>query len=134
MENNPPLHFDLQKQKLIEMIKQNKIEDAIKFAQERLFPIIQNNDKLLVELEKIMSLLAYDDINKSPFKDLATEDQLKKLASILNLEILSAQMQPTDILLPTILKILKWTQGQLKSEIKFPELTNICPLKFNKPE
>jgi hypothetical protein len=42
-----------------------------------------------------MVLLAYDDITKSPYKDLGTIDQLKKLASIINLEILSAQMQST---------------------------------------
>jgi len=42
-----------------------------------------------------MVLLAYDDINKSPYKELGTEEQLKKLSSIINLEILSAQMQST---------------------------------------
>jgi hypothetical protein len=44
-----------------------------------------------------MVLLAYDDIKKSPYKELGTEDQLKKLASIINLEILSAQMESTGI-------------------------------------
>lgn len=42
-----------------------------------------------------MVLLVYDDINKSPYKDLGTEEHLKKLASIINLEILSCQMQST---------------------------------------
>jgi hypothetical protein len=51
----------------------------------------------LNELEKIMVLLAYDDITKSPYKELGTIDQLKKLASIINLEVLSAQMQSTGI-------------------------------------
>ncbi len=97
LENNPSIHFELQKQKLIEIIKQNKIEDALVFAQNKLFPITQNNESLLSELEKIMVLLAYDDIGKSPYKELGTVDQLKKLASIINLEILSAQMQPTGI-------------------------------------
>ncbi len=41
-----------------------------------------------------MILLAYDDISKSPYKELGTEEQLKKLSSIINLEIMSAQMQP----------------------------------------
>ena len=50
---------------------------------------------MLAELEKIMVLLVYDDINKSPYKDLGTEENLKKLASIINLEILSTQMQST---------------------------------------
>ena len=42
-----------------------------------------------------MVLLVYDDINKSPYKDLGTEEHLKKLASVINLEILSSQMQST---------------------------------------
>lgn len=43
LENNPSIHFELQKQKLIEIIKQNKIEEALYFAQNKLFPITQNN-------------------------------------------------------------------------------------------
>jgi hypothetical protein len=89
-----------------------------------------------------MVLLAYDDINKSPYKELGTIDQLKKLASIINLEILSAQMQSTgniiililEIVLPTLFKLLKWSQNQLKSELSFPEIESIAPLKYKKPE
>lgn len=134
LENNPSIHFKLQKQKLIEIIKQNKIEEALSFAQNKLFPIIQNKETLLNELEEIMVLLAYDDISKSPYKELGTEDQLKKLSSIINLEILSSQMQSVDIILPVLLKLLKWSQTQLKAEISFPELIGICPLKYSKPE
>jgi len=43
LENNPNIHFELQKQKLIEIIKKNKIEEALYFAQNKLFPITQNN-------------------------------------------------------------------------------------------
>jgi len=96
LEFNPSIHFELQKQKLIEIIKRNKIEEALSFAQDHLFPMTQDNEKLLVELEKIMLLLAYDDISKSPYKELGTEEQLRKLSSIINIEILSAQLQPTS--------------------------------------
>lgn len=43
LENNPSIHFELQKQKLIEIIKKNRIEEALLFAQNKLFPITQNN-------------------------------------------------------------------------------------------
>jgi hypothetical protein len=43
LENNPSIHFELQKQKLIEIIKKNRIEEALTFAQNKLFPITQNN-------------------------------------------------------------------------------------------
>lgn len=45
LENNTSLHFELQKQKLIEIIKKNQIEEAINFAQNKIFPIIQHNVK-----------------------------------------------------------------------------------------
>jgi hypothetical protein len=81
-----------------------------------------------------MVLLAYDDISKSPYKELGTQDQLKKLSSVINMEILSAQMQPTEIVLPTLLKLMKWSQNQLKKEMSFPEIISICPLNYSKPE
>jgi hypothetical protein len=134
LEKNPSIHFELEKQKLIEIIKANKIEEAIAFAQNTLFPITVNNPKLLSELEKIMSLLAYEDINNSPFKEVGKSDQLKKLSSIVNLQILASQMQPTDLILPLVMKLLKYSQQELKKEIKFPEIISVCPLQFSKVE
>jgi len=43
LEANPSIYFELQKQKLIEIIKKNDIENALSFAQNKLFPIAQNN-------------------------------------------------------------------------------------------
>lgn len=43
LEANPSIYFELQKQKLIEIIKKNDIENALLFAQNKLFPIAQNN-------------------------------------------------------------------------------------------
>ena len=79
-----------------------------------------------------MSLLAFEDINQSPFKELGTVEQLKKLYSIVNLQILSSQMQPTDLILPMVMKLLKYSQEELKKEIEFPEIVSVCPLKFSK--
>jgi hypothetical protein len=45
LEGNPSIYFELQKQKLIEIIKKNEIENALTFAQNKLFPIAQNNVK-----------------------------------------------------------------------------------------
>jgi hypothetical protein len=45
LEGNPSIYFELQKQKLIEIIKKNDIENALTFAQNKLFPIAQNNVK-----------------------------------------------------------------------------------------
>ena len=132
LEKNPSLHFELQKQKLIEIIKQNKIDESIYFAQNILFPITSNDPSLLSELEKIMSLLAFDDISNSPFKEYQTHEQLKKLSSTVNLQILAFMMQPTDLVLPMVIKLLKFSQNELKKDITFPEIFSICPLKVTK--
>jgi glucose-induced degradation protein 8 len=52
LENNPSIHFELQKQKLIEIIKQNKVEEALQFAQNKLFPITQNNVNKIIKILK----------------------------------------------------------------------------------
>ena len=89
---------------------------------------------MLSELEKIMSLLAFENISQSPFKDIGTKVNLKTLASIVNLTILSEQSQPCDLILPLVLKLLKFSQKELKKEIEFPEVISICPFKFSKVE
>ena len=134
LEKNPAMHFELQKQKLIEIIKQNKVEESIEFAQKTLYPITQSDQTLLSELEKIMSLLVFEDISQSPFKELGTIEQLKKLSSTINLRILEAQMQPTDLILPMVMKLLNYSQEKLKAEITFPEIISVCPLKISKVE
>ena len=32
--------------------------------------------------------------------------------------------------MPTVLKLMKFTQSKLKAEMNFPELVSVCPLKF----
>ena len=134
LEKNPNIHFELKKQKLISLIQENKIDESLEFAQKVLYPITQNNQKMLSELEKIMSLLAFENISQSPFKDIGTKINLKTLASIVNLTILSEQSQSCDLILPLVLKLLKFSQKELKKEIEFPEVISICPFKFSKVE
>ena len=38
LDTNPKLFFHLQQQRLIELIRHNKVEEAIEFAQEELAP------------------------------------------------------------------------------------------------
>lgn len=63
------LHFSLQIQHLIELIRQSKIVDAVLFAQD---DIVEKGDypECHPELERAMGLLAYEKPEKSPFADL----------------------------------------------------------------
>ncbi len=42
-KKNKNIHFEIQKQKLIEIIKRNSVEEAILFTQNTLFPITLHN-------------------------------------------------------------------------------------------
>ena len=72
-----------------------------------------------------MSLILYDDLNNPKIKEIASKENLSKLANLVNMEILRTQMQDTNVLLPSLIKIMKWTQNELSKEIKFPQLTSI---------
>ncbi|KAI8915886.1 CTLH/CRA C-terminal to lish motif domain-containing protein [Gorgonomyces haynaldii] len=101
LDTNPRLFFHLQQQKLIELIRAGKLDEAIQFAQEELAPRGEEHPEFLVELERTMALLAFDDSRKSPVGDLLDHAQRQKIASELNAAILQAQSQDKDPKLPT---------------------------------
>ena len=69
LDDNHLLHFYLQIQHLIELIRESRVEEAVAFAQE---DIVEKGDypECLPDLEKAMGLLAFSDPNASPFADL----------------------------------------------------------------
>ncbi len=38
------------------------------------------------------------------------------------------------MILPTLIKMMQWSQNQLKADISYPEITSLYPLKYLKPE
>ncbi len=54
LEEKQQLSFHLQQQRLIELIRQGKTEDALEFAQEYLAPRGEENPALLEELGKLL--------------------------------------------------------------------------------
>lgn len=59
LDTEPTLYFRLQLQKLIEMIRADKVAEALDFAEEELAPLTEANQDLLEELEETMALLAF---------------------------------------------------------------------------
>ncbi|KAI8926758.1 CTLH/CRA C-terminal to lish motif domain-containing protein [Entophlyctis helioformis] len=125
LDTNPRLYFHLQQQKLIELIRLGRINDAIEFAQEELAPRGEENPEFLEELERTMALLAFDDTRTSPVGDLLDNSQRQKTASELNAAILTAQCQEKDPKLPSLLKMLVWAQNQLEEKMTFPKIRNL---------
>ncbi|KAF9975231.1 Glucose-induced degradation complex subunit, partial [Actinomortierella ambigua] len=122
LDTNPKLFFHLQQQRLIELIREGKIDDALEFAQEELAPRGEENPEFLAELERTMSLLAFELNASSPVSDLLTPGQRQKLASELNSALLLSQSQEKDPKLPNMLKMLAWAQQQLEERLVFPKI------------
>ncbi|EGC39326.1 hypothetical protein DICPUDRAFT_52718 [Dictyostelium purpureum] len=130
LDTNPQLYFHLQQQKLIELIRKGQISEALKFAQEELASQGEENEKFLEELEKTISLLAFEDTSKSPIASLLDHSQRQKTAGELNAAILTSQSQDKDPKLPTIIKLLKWAQTQLDSKCQYPRIKNFVNGEF----
>eukprot|EP00127_Corallochytrium_limacisporum_P006419 Clim_evm9s227 gene=Clim_evmTU9s227 len=124
------LFFQLQTQKVIEMLRVGDIEQAIEFAQEELAPRAEENPAFLVELEKTMALLAFETNQDSPVSYLLDIAQRQKVASELNAAILSAQSLEKDPKLPFLLKAVMWSQNLLAEKVNYPRMTDLVHTKY----
>ncbi|RWS28940.1 C20orf11-like protein [Leptotrombidium deliense] len=127
LDQNRHLYFKLQQQQLIELIREQKVEEALRFSQEQLSVDEEFLD--LPELERTLALLAFDKPEISPFSDLLQVSHRQQLASEVNEAILKEQSGSAEVEKPhlvTLLKLLLWTQSELeKKKIKFPKMTDL---------
>lgn len=123
LDKNPGLYFHLQQQKLIELIREKKSDEALDFLNKELSSFGEENQAYLDELEKTLVLLAFDDHSKSPMAHLLDISQRHKTASELNAAILSNNTQDKDAKLPNVLKLLSWAQDQLSNVCDYPEIS-----------
>lgn len=63
----------------MDLIRNDKIEEAIQFAQTRLAEAGESDPKILNELERTLALLAFEQPAKSPFGDLLEESHKYKV-------------------------------------------------------
>ncbi|KAG6517157.1 protein GID8 homolog [Zingiber officinale] len=134
LDTNPQLYFHLQQQRLIELIRSGKIEEALEFAQEELAPRGEENQSFLEELEKTVSLLVFEDAKNCPYGDLLDVSQRLKTASELNAAILTSQSHEKDPKLPSMLKMLIWAQNQLDEKAVYPKINNLTAAALEDPE
>ncbi|KAL9936419.1 hypothetical protein V8E36_004487 [Tilletia maclaganii] len=60
LDNNYLLFFHLQQQRLIELIRVGRVDEALLFAAEEIAPRAEEHLELLPEMERTMALLAFD--------------------------------------------------------------------------
>lgn len=128
LDNDRYLYFHLQQLHLIELIRNNFIEEALAFAQNHLSEAGEGDPSVLAELERSIALLAFEDPKNSPFGDLLAPSHRQKIASEVNAAILKSQNQEnTAPKVSTLLKLILWAQDKLyKKNAKFPKMVDLA--------
>ena len=127
------LNFDLQRQHLIELIQQGRIEDALAFAQDTLGPHGEESPELLEALEQAMTLLLYEEPAACPVGHLLATTQRQQVADQLNTAILNSLRQSAEPRLPPLLRTLQWAQECLDEHLLYPQVASLSEVSFNDP-
>ncbi|CAH1981558.1 unnamed protein product [Acanthoscelides obtectus] len=128
LDNDRYLYFHLQQLHLIELIRNNRIEEALAFAQSHLSEAGEEDPSVLTELERTVALLAFEEPLNSPFGDLLAPSHRQKVASEVNAAILKMEHhETTSPKISTLLKLILWAQEKLnKKNIKYPKMTDLA--------
>ena len=121
------MYFKLQQQKLIEYIRQGRIQEALQFAQDELGPRGEESPEFLSELERTMALLAFDSAPNAPsaIADLLSPAQRMKTAGEVNAAILESMSQGKELKLVALLKLLCWGETILDEKAEFPKASEM---------
>ncbi|KAL1099608.1 hypothetical protein V6Z11_D05G174100 [Gossypium hirsutum] len=133
LDTNPQLFFQLQQQRLIELIRNGKVEAALEFAQEELAPRAEENQSFLEELERTISLVAFEDTSNCPVGELLDISQRLKTASEVNAAVLTSQSNEKDPKLPSLLKMLIWAQNKLDKKAAYPCINDLSNARLEDP-
>uniref|UniRef100_A0A2M4AHF8 Putative lish motif-containing protein n=2 Tax=Nyssorhynchus TaxID=44543 RepID=A0A2M4AHF8_9DIPT len=127
LDNDRYLYFHLQQLHLIELIRAEKIEEALTFAQTQISEAGENDPAVLDEVERTLALLAFEKPHHSPFADLLEQTHRQKIASELNAAILKMELQEqSSPRMINILKLIRWAQGELdKKGVKYPKMIDL---------
>ncbi|KAG8928802.1 hypothetical protein FRC03_012686 [Tulasnella sp. 419] len=123
LDTNPGLYFHLQQQRLIEHIRNGRVNEALIFAQNELAPRGEENPEFLAELERTMALLAFDTTNPatpSNIVELMTQAQRQRTAGELNAAILESMSQGREPKLLGLVRLLCWGESMLEKRADFP--------------
>lgn len=124
LDSDRYLLFHLQQQHLIELIREQRVEEALQFAGQHLAERGEEDAAVLQELERTLALLAFEDPTSCPFSDLLAPAHRQQVASELNAAILRAEhAESTQSKLGVMLKRLLWAQEELdKKRVRYPHM------------
>lgn len=129
LDDDRYLFFHLQQQQLIELIRESRVEEALKFASEQLAERGEEDPAILEELERTMALLAFENPEQSPFANLLSASHRQKVASELNAALLKAEnAEYSQPKLAGLLKLLLWSQKELgKKGVAYKRVLDFDP-------
>ncbi|KAF3510643.1 hypothetical protein F2Q69_00002676 [Brassica cretica] len=133
-------NFHLLKQQFIELIREERHNDAFDFAQLHLKPFHEDM-AFLKQVEEVMSLLVFENISTCPVKDFLGESQWLKTASEVNAAILSSFGKVCYVCeligpkLQRLLKKLTLNQKQLDERAyEYPRMSDMSTGELIYPE
>lgn len=124
LERNPDLMFKLMQLKLVELIREGKVDEALLFAQEELAPHAERNEQYLHQLERTMTLLAFDTNAIDSVTELLSPHERQLVASQVNEAILLETGYERENRLSSLLRLLGWAQEKLSERVTFPQLSS----------
>lgn len=127
LDNHKKLYSKLQQQHLIELIRQQKINEVLSYVHDQL-SVEELRD--LSEIERTLALLAYENPDRSPYSDLLQHSHRLQLASEINDQILqetTGNVEPNKPRLVFFPKFVFWTQSELeRKKIQYPKMTDLA--------
>uniref|UniRef100_A0ACD5VL86 Uncharacterized protein n=1 Tax=Avena sativa TaxID=4498 RepID=A0ACD5VL86_AVESA len=87
----------------------------------------------LEEIEKTVALLVFEDVKNCPYGELLDVSHRLKTASEVNAAILTSQSHEKDAKLPSLLKMLIWTQEHLNEKAVYPQINNLSTAVLEDP-
>ncbi|KAJ6931439.1 hypothetical protein NC652_014820 [Populus alba x Populus x berolinensis] len=131
LENNKDLHFDLLSLHFVELVSAKKCTEALEFAQNKLMPF-GKEQKLLEKLEDFLSLLAYEEPEKSPMFHLLGSEYRQHVADKLNRAILAHRNLPSYTAVERLIQQTIVVRQSLNQDhgknVGYHHLTN-CPTR-----
>lgn len=135
LDSDKHLLFRLLQQQTIELIREGKIEAALDFAQLHLAERGLKEPNVLPDIECTLALLAFNEPLLSPYSQLLHNSHRQKVASEVNEALLKMVDGEGDSKLSHLLRLLHWTQDELKSslKVKIPYMTDVATatLEYN---
>ncbi|XP_030379786.1 glucose-induced degradation protein 8 homolog isoform X2 [Scaptodrosophila lebanonensis] len=113
-ESDNYMYFHMQQLRLIELIRERKLEQALSFAQSGSSGMNDLKRENVHEMERTLALLAFEKPEESPFGDLMGHSYRQRIASEMNSAILKyEQAEDAEPKLMFLIKLILWAQGKL---------------------